>query len=78
MTTKAKASPKKAKPKTLSTKSANPRARQIAEDKAWQARQDLRTLQEAKEIQRDRHRITAAEAEALKQIAAINSVVKNK
>jgi hypothetical protein len=45
-------------------------------DKKWQAQQDLRTLQEAKDIQASRSRIAAAKREAMSQVKALNSVVR--
>ena len=48
----------------------------IGMDKSWQARDDLRTLQQAKEIQGNKARIRAAEIEARAQVAAITSVIK--
>lgn len=52
--------------------------RMTAEDKKWQAQSDLRTIQQAAQIQADKGRMSAAQKEAANQIAALNSVAKRK
>lgn len=52
--------------------------RMSAEDKRWQARQDLNTIQTAAAIQKDPRRMAAAQKEAKSQIAALSSVAKKK
>ncbi len=47
------------------------------EDKAWQAQDDLRTLQAAEEIRKSRPRLNAANTEAKKQMAALNKITKS-
>lgn len=49
-----------------------------AVDRKWQARDDLRTLQQAQEIQKDRARVAAATKEAQTQVKAIQAVVGKK
>lgn len=44
----------------------------------WQAQDDLRTLQNAAEIQKSAARVKAAQQEAQSQIAALGSVTKKK
>ena len=46
------------------------------EDQKWRARDDLRTLQQAKEIQMDRARVAAATREANAQMKALQEVTK--
>lgn len=46
----------------------------VSEDKRWRARDDLRTLQTALEIQNDKSRINAAQKEAQAQIQALSKV----
>jgi hypothetical protein len=52
--------------------------RVTAADKKWQAQSDLRTMQEASQIQSDKRRMTAAQKEAQNQMAALNSIAKKK
>ena len=52
--------------------------RMSAQDKRWQAQSDLRTIQEATQIQANKSRMTAAQKEAQTQMAALNSVTKKK
>lgn len=47
-----------------------------AEDRAWRAQEDARTLQRAQEIMADKTRHGAAKAHAAKEIARLQSVVK--
>lgn len=47
-------------------------------DKKWQAQLDLRTMQEASQIQTDKRRMAAAQKEAQSQMAALNSIAKKK
>jgi hypothetical protein len=49
-----------------------------AADKKWQAQSDLRTMQEATQIQNDKARMSAAQKEAQNQMAALNSIAKKK
>ena len=53
-----------------------PRSGLTAEDKAWRARDDLRTLQSAVEIQSDKSRVAAAQREAKLQMQALAKVGK--
>lgn len=62
---------------TKATKT-SPAIRLSAEDKKWQAQQDLRTVQTAAEIQKDPQRMAAALKEAKVQMAALASVGKKK
>ena len=50
--------------------------RKSAEDRKWQAQDDLRTLQRAQEIQADRSRLNAAKTEVKNQMAALSKVAK--
>ena len=52
------------------------KVRMTMQDKKWRAQDDLRTLQSAAEIQRDRSRLSAASAEAKKQLATLAAVAK--
>ena len=52
--------------------------RMTAEDKSWRARSDLRTLQEAREVEADKTRVTAAKREAQAQMDALRSVTKER
>lgn len=52
--------------------------RMSAEDRRWQAQDDLRTLQRAKEIQGSRARMAAAKKEATEQVRAITSATRGK
>jgi hypothetical protein len=62
--------------KKSSTVAAAPRI--TAADKKWQAQSDLRTIQEAAQIQSDKRRMGAAQKEAQNQMAALSSVTKKK
>lgn len=53
-------------------------SRVSAADKKWQAQSDLRTMQEATQIQNDKARMSAAQKEAQNQMAALNSIAKKK
>jgi hypothetical protein len=59
-----------------STVAAAPRI--TAADKKWQAQSDLRTIQEAAQIQANKGRMSAAQKEAQNQMAALSSVAKKK
>ena len=59
-------------------KSATSAPRITASDKKWQAQSDLRTIQEAAQIQSDKSRMSAAQKEAQNQMAALSSVAKKK
>ena len=52
--------------------------RMSAEDRRYQARDDLRTLQRAQEIQKDKARVTAATKEAQTQVKTIQAVIGKK
>jgi len=45
-----------------------------AEDKKWQAQDDLRTLQRAREIEADKERLARAKKEAQSQMTALSRV----
>lgn len=51
--------------------------RMSAEEKRWQAQDDLRTMQRAAEISSDQQRMKAAQSEAQKQIKALQKVGKS-
>lgn len=64
-----------------SAKSAAPKRKSIpgpCVDDSWRARDDLSTLQRAREIQNDKARVKAAEREAELQVKAIQSVIGGK
>ena len=61
------------KPSTVSAAT-----RLTAQDKKYQAQDDLRTMQRAAEIQSDKSRMTAAQKEAQNQMAALSSISKKK
>lgn len=67
-----KAAPKKS---TKVQAIAAPRVNRTEEAK-WRARDDLRVLQQAQEIQRDRSRMMMAKREAQAQISALAKVSK--
>lgn len=46
----------------------------IDSDKKWRAESDLRTLREAEEIRSDKSRVSAAQTEGRKQMAALSRV----
>ena len=48
----------------------------LAQERQWQAQDDLRTLQRAAEIQGNKTRMTAAQREAKAQLAALSKVAK--
>jgi hypothetical protein len=52
--------------------------RMTAQDKKWQAQDNLRTIQRAAEVTSNAARLKAAQAEAAQQVAALNKVVKPK
>lgn len=66
----------------MATKKATLRAVPVptatASEKKWQAQSDLRTMQEASQIQTDKRRMAAAQKEAQNQMAALNSIAKKK
>ena len=66
----------------MATKKTSSRAlsapRVTAADKKYQAQSDLRTIQEASQIQTDKRRMAAAQKEAANQMAALSSVAKKK
>lgn len=47
-----------------------------AQERKWQAQDDLRTMQRAAEIKADPKRVKAAQAEATQQMRALQTVVK--
>jgi len=49
-----------------------------AEDKKWQAQDDLRTLQRAREIEADKERLARAKKEAQAQMMALGRVSGSK
>jgi len=49
-----------------------------AEDKKWQAQDDLRTLQRAREIEADKERLARAKKEAQAQMMALDRVSGSK
>lgn len=63
---------------TKKSSTVSPASRMAASDKKWQAQSDLRTIQEAAQIQADKGRMTAAQKEAQNQMAALSSVAKKK
>lgn len=63
---------------TKKSSKVSPASRMTASDKKWQAQSDLRTIQEAAQIQADKGRMTAAQKEAQNQMAALSSVAKKK
>lgn len=63
---------------TKKSSTVSPASRMTASDKKWQAQSDLRTIQEAAQIQADKGRMTAAQKEAQNQMAALSSVAKKK
>jgi hypothetical protein len=69
----AKAAPKKA-PATRGLVAA-PRSNR-AEERRWQAQDDLRTLQRAQEIQRDKSRMGLVQREARSQMEVLSKVAK--
>ena len=71
---KGKAAP--AKKSTPSKKKPAPAVGCVADDKKWQAQDDLRTIQRAKEIQQNAARMSAAQREANAQMAALKSIAK--
>lgn len=67
----AKAKTKKTSAKSSGVMCGGPSA---AEQKRWQAEDDLRTLQRAKEIESDRARVSAARKVANDQVKALNGI----
>ncbi len=67
---------KGAMPKKSATKRQSVSAPCVNE--SWRARDDLSTLQRAREIQNDKARVKAAEREADAQVKAIQSVIGGK
>lgn len=57
---------------------AAPAPRMSADEKSWRARDDLRTIQAAQQIQQDKARMTAAQREAQSQVKALQSIGKVK
>lgn len=55
---------------------ASPTATQKAQEKKWQAQDDLRTLQRAAEVKADPSRVKQAQVEATAQMKALASVTK--
>lgn len=53
-------------------------ARQRAEEKRWQAQDDLRTMQRAQEVAGDPERLKAAQKEAQQQVQALQKVAGKK
>jgi hypothetical protein len=63
------------KSKTAKTASSKPTS-MAAEQRAWQARDDLRTIQSAQGIQQDPRRMAAAQKEANSQVKALQQITK--
>lgn len=62
--------------KTISKPSVStPTSRMTAEDKQWQARQDLMTIKGAHEINNDPQRLKAAQKEAAAQVKVLTKVL---
>lgn len=70
MTTKSKTTKTAAVPAMSMNRTA------AAEQRAWQAKDDLRTIQQAQAIQNDRRRMAAAQKEAEAQVKALQSIRK--
>lgn len=62
----------------MATRKPTVRSSAIAEQKKYQAQDDLRTIQRAAEIQSNAGRMKAAQKEAANQMAALGSVAKKK
>ena len=65
-----------AKKSTPAKKKSAPAMGCMADDKKWQAQDDLRTIQRAKEIQQNTSRMAAAQREANAQMAALKAIAK--
>lgn len=63
----------KAKTVSIASPSLGPSA---AQEKKWQAQDDLRTIQRAAEIKADASRMRASQSEAKQQMKALQSVTK--
>lgn len=48
----------------------------IMNERKWRAESDVRTLQEAKQIQADKGRLAAAKAAAKRELRDLNAIVK--
>jgi hypothetical protein len=70
-----KSAPKKAAPKKAANVIAAPRVNR-SEERRWQAQDDLRTLQRAQEIQRDKMRMGMVQREAKSQMEVLSKVAK--
>ena len=68
------------KSKTTKTATATPamtpRKSAAAQERQWQARSDLQTIQSAQAIQADKSRMAAAQKEAAAQVKALQSLGK--
>lgn len=71
-----KAPAKKQKPIPVKIVYDEPKSSPVSEDNRWRARSDLEALQRAKEIQNDKTRFKAAQAEAKNQMKNPSSVCK--
>ena len=60
----------------MATKAKSRKAPSVSLDRQWQAREDLRVLQQAQEIQQNKARLTRAKAEAEAQMAALAKTTK--
>ena len=60
----------------MATKAKSRRASSPSIDRQWQARDDLRVLQQAQEIQQNKARLARAKAEAEAQMAALAKTTK--
>lgn len=62
--------------KTAAAPAMTPRKSAIAQERQWQARSDLQTIQQAQAIQGDKSRMAAAQKEAAAQVKALQSLGK--
>ena len=60
----------------MATKAKSRRVSPVSIDRQWQARDDLRVLQQAQEIQQNKARLARAKAEAEAQMAALAKTTK--
>lgn len=65
---------KKQKPVPVKIVNDAPKSIGMAEDTKWRAQDDLRSLQRAEEIRRDKARMRAAQAEAKSQMKQLSTV----
>jgi hypothetical protein len=60
----------------MATKAKSRKVSALSLDRQWQARDDLRVLQQAQEIQQNKARLARAKAEAEAQMAALAKTTK--